>query len=65
MSICRRCGAIIDWQATEAGRWQPVNLDGSLHFPTCRSTIAQQRTQVQQWYRRLAELGGNAEEEQC
>ena len=32
---CKGCGKVIRWTITEAGRWTPVNLDGSTHWATC------------------------------
>ena len=50
---CKLCGAAITWRRTRRGRWQPLNLDGSLHFPTCRKAVAVGRLRVQAWYREL------------
>lgn len=35
MSRCRGCGAPISWDRTEAGKWIPMNPDGTTHFATC------------------------------
>jgi hypothetical protein len=53
MSTCQRCGAFITWRSTEAGNWQPFNRDGTLHFPTCRARVADQRKSVRRWYAEL------------
>jgi len=34
-TACRECGAPIEFQLTQAGKWQPLNPDGSVHFATC------------------------------
>jgi len=51
-SICQRCGAVIEWRWTGA-RWQPMNLDGSVHFPTCRQRVEEGRSQIEAWYETL------------
>lgn len=53
MSICEKCGAIITWRRTRHGNWQPYNPDGTIHFPTCRQRIAEQRADIRRWYARL------------
>jgi len=32
---CRSCGAPIEWVKTDAGKWMPVDPDGTSHFATC------------------------------
>jgi hypothetical protein len=51
--ICRVCGAVIGWRMTRSGRWQPVDSDGQVHFPTCRRRVADGRAMVRTWYDRL------------
>ena len=51
--ICKRCGAVITWRFTAARKWQPCDLDGQPHFPTCRRRVAEQRAVVHEWYERL------------
>ena len=55
MSVCRECGAIIDWRQTTNGEWQPIDLDGAVHFPTCRERVDEQRRAVAAWYRAVAD----------
>jgi len=42
---------MITWRMTRRGKWQPLNLDGSLHFPTCRKKVRVGRIRVRAWYR--------------
>ncbi len=53
MSTCKFCGEAIEWRRTESGAWQPMNLDGTLHFPTCREQVSAGRERVRQWYEEL------------
>ncbi len=48
--ICSYCGEVITWRRTKGGRWQPYDLDGKVHFPTCRKRIAEGRARIRQWY---------------
>lgn len=50
MDICKWCGQLINWRRTKAGKWQPMNLDGSVHFPTCRARVGEGRRAVRDWY---------------
>jgi hypothetical protein len=34
-STCRSCDAVIEWEKTDAGKWRPLNPDGTSHFETC------------------------------
>ena len=34
-STCRQCGEPIRFRETPAGKWQPINADGSVHFASC------------------------------
>jgi len=40
---CAGCAAPIVWRRTEAGRFQPVNPDGTVHFWTCPDAAAFRR----------------------
>lgn len=53
MAACKDCGAVIWWRRTEAGHWQPMNPDGTVHFPNCRQAVADGRREVEDWYDRL------------
>ena len=35
MSVCRDCGAPLQWELTTGGKYRPLNPDGSLHFLSC------------------------------
>ena len=34
-STCRQCDQPIRWRETPAGKWQPIDPDGAVHFSTC------------------------------
>lgn len=51
--ICSCCGEVITWRRTKRGKWQPMNLDGTVHFPTCRKNVAQGRARIRKWYAQL------------
>lgn len=53
MTTCKWCGEEIIWHKTASGAWQPLNLDGAVHFPTCRKRVEAGREKVRQWYREL------------
>ncbi len=35
VSECRSCNEHIKWSKTNAGKWTPINLDGSPHWSSC------------------------------
>jgi len=53
MDVCKECGEPIRWERTKNGKWRPVNLDRSVHFPTCRARVAEGREAVHEWYAEL------------
>jgi hypothetical protein len=53
MSYCKVCHRLITWRKNSAGKWTPYDLDGGLHFPTCRKEVSEQHSQVQAWYAAL------------
>jgi hypothetical protein len=58
VNTCKHCGATITWRLTRRGKWQPCDLDGSPHFPTCRRRVAEGRARVRAWYAQLQEGDG-------
>lgn len=63
MAICKRCGEVIQWRLTESGKWQPMNPDGSVHFPTCRGNVEAGRQAMRQWYQELSHSDGETPSE--
>ena len=42
-----------------------MNLDGSVHFPTCRRRIAEQRAAVLAWYEHLGAVQLSCSDEEA
>jgi hypothetical protein len=59
-NVCQICGAPIYWQFTRARKWQPMNLDGTVHFPTCRARVAEGRERIENWYEELRREGAGS-----